>query len=89
MIGMNSIAAYCIAHLFDSFIARNLRTHLGTGFFRSCGTAYEPFLHGAGSAAGVLADPVLDVPTQNLLPDLNARHEPPSMVAFESATAIN
>jgi heparan-alpha-glucosaminide N-acetyltransferase len=48
VIGMNSIAAYCIAHLFDSFIARNLHTHLGTGIFQSCGAAYEPFLHGAG-----------------------------------------
>ena len=46
VIGMNSIAAYCIAHLFDSFIAKNLRTHLGTGIFQSCGAAYEPFLHG-------------------------------------------
>ena len=47
VIGMNSIAAYCIAHLFDGFIARNLNTHLGPNVFKISGEAYEPFLHGA------------------------------------------
>ena len=47
VIGMNSIAAYCIAHLFDSFIFKNLKTHLGQNAFKLCGDAYEPFLHGA------------------------------------------
>ena len=35
VIGMNSIAAYCMAALFENFIARNLRTHLGRSFSRS------------------------------------------------------
>lgn len=47
VVGMNSIAAYCIAHLWESFISRNLVTHLGEGFFRLAGDAYQPFLHGA------------------------------------------
>lgn len=47
VIGMNSIAAYLIAHLFDGFIYRTLPTHLGKDFFALLGTAYEPFLHGA------------------------------------------
>ncbi len=47
VIGMNSIAAYCIAHLFDDFINRNLVTHLGQDFFKLFGAAYQPFFHGA------------------------------------------
>jgi len=47
VIGTNSIAAYCIAHLFEGFIAKNLYTHIGHGLFQSCGLAYEPLLHGA------------------------------------------
>jgi len=49
VIGMNSIAAYCIAHLFDGFIMKNLKTNLGQDFFRFLGDAYEPFLHGAAT----------------------------------------
>ena len=44
---MNSIAAYCIAHLFDGFIGKSLRTHLGPSPFKMFGDAYEPFVHGA------------------------------------------
>ncbi len=47
VIGMNSIAAYCIAHLFDGFIFKNLTTHLGQNAFKICGESLEPFLHGA------------------------------------------
>ncbi len=47
VIGMNSIAAYCMAALFESFIAQNLRTHLGRGAFKVLGEPYEPLLHGA------------------------------------------
>jgi predicted acyltransferase len=51
VIGMNSIAAYVIAHLFDGFIEKNLTTHLGTGMFNVFGEAYQPFLHGAATLA--------------------------------------
>jgi predicted acyltransferase len=47
VIGMNSIAAYCIAHLFDSFIGKALTTNLGQNVFKLFGDAYEPFMHGA------------------------------------------
>jgi heparan-alpha-glucosaminide N-acetyltransferase len=49
VIGMNSIAAYCIAHLFDGFILKNLKTHLGQSAFEIFGRPYEPFLHGAAT----------------------------------------
>src|SRR4029079_8955547 len=51
VVGMNSIAAYCIAHLFDSFVFKALKTHLGQNAFKGFGTTYEPLLHGA---AGLL-----------------------------------
>jgi heparan-alpha-glucosaminide N-acetyltransferase len=47
VIGMNSIAAYCMAALFESFIAKNLTTHLGKNAFKILGEPYEPLLHGA------------------------------------------
>lgn len=46
VVGMNSIAAYLIAHLFDDFIARALMTHLGSDVFHIFGAAYAPLLHG-------------------------------------------
>ncbi|HWN96036.1 MAG TPA: DUF5009 domain-containing protein [Methylomirabilota bacterium] len=46
VIGMNSIAAYCIAHLFDGFIAGALNTNLGPGFFKMF-APYDPFVRGA------------------------------------------
>jgi len=47
VIGMNSIAAYMIAHLFEDFIRGSLRTHLGAGTFAAFGAAYEPFVMGS------------------------------------------
>jgi heparan-alpha-glucosaminide N-acetyltransferase len=47
VIGMNSIAAYMIAHLFEDFIASSFRIHLGPHFFQFLGTGLEPFLEGA------------------------------------------
>jgi predicted acyltransferase len=49
VIGANSIAAYLIAHLFESFIAKNLLTHLGAGVFNVFGPAHQPLLHGAAT----------------------------------------
>lgn len=46
VIGTNSIAAYCIAHLFDNFVFQNLKTHLGQNFFQFAGAPYEKLLHG-------------------------------------------
>jgi heparan-alpha-glucosaminide N-acetyltransferase len=48
VVGMNSIAAYCMAGLWEGFIARTLTTHLGKEPFAIIGQPYEPLLHGAG-----------------------------------------
>jgi len=47
VIGMNSIAAYMIAHLFEHFIVSSLHIHLGPNFFAFLGTGLEPFLQGS------------------------------------------
>ena len=57
VVGANSIAAYCMAHVWPNFIASSLKIHLGQHFFLNLGTfvtgesrlgiAYEPFLIGA------------------------------------------
>ena len=47
VIGTNSIAAYCMAHLFEGFFAKNLRTHLGKNAFKVLGPEYEVLLQGA------------------------------------------
>lgn len=49
IVGLNSIAAYCLVHLIDPFIRSSLVTHLGKGVFRVFGNAYEPLLLGGGS----------------------------------------
>ena len=47
VIGMNSIAAYCITESMHGFIGENLKTHLGQQFFAFAGAGYEPFFLGA------------------------------------------
>jgi heparan-alpha-glucosaminide N-acetyltransferase len=47
VVGMNSIAAYLIAHLFEEFIADSLRINLGADFFAFLGTGLQPLLNGA------------------------------------------
>ncbi len=49
VVGMNSIAAYCIDHLFNNFIQKNLFTNLGHAVFTFPGSAYQPLLHGAAT----------------------------------------
>jgi heparan-alpha-glucosaminide N-acetyltransferase len=46
VIGVNSIAAYCIAHLFEHFLGGALDTHLGDHFFKLF-APNEPFVRGA------------------------------------------
>jgi predicted acyltransferase len=46
VIGMNSIAAYCLADLCRSFISDALTRHLGTRLFMVFGQSYEPLLLG-------------------------------------------
>jgi predicted acyltransferase len=47
VVGMNSIAAYLIAHLFEEFIVDSLRINLGLRPFQVLGQALEPLLLGA------------------------------------------
>ena len=47
VIGMNSIAAYCMSGLIERFIARSLTIHLGPESFKILGGVYEPLVHGA------------------------------------------
>jgi heparan-alpha-glucosaminide N-acetyltransferase len=46
VIGMNSIAAYVIAHLWERFIVDSFRTHLGRNAFQVFGTGIEPLVRG-------------------------------------------
>jgi predicted acyltransferase len=46
IIGMNSIAAYCIAHLFESFIMQSLKIHF-SGLFKLVAPPFETFAYGA------------------------------------------
>jgi len=47
VVGMNSIAAYLIAHLFEDFIQSSFRINLGTATLNVFGPALEPFILGA------------------------------------------
>jgi heparan-alpha-glucosaminide N-acetyltransferase len=47
VIGMNSIAAYLIAHLLPDFLISSFRTHLGADAFAIAGRGLEPLLQGA------------------------------------------
>jgi predicted acyltransferase len=46
VIGMNSIAAYMIAHLFEEFIEDSFKTHLGAEAFGFAGPGLEPLFTG-------------------------------------------
>lgn len=47
VVGMNSIAAYMIAHLFEDFIAQSFKIHLGQNFFQLFGPSYQYLFEGA------------------------------------------
>ncbi len=46
VVGANSIVMYFIAHLWEGFFVRNLKTHLGANFWQDVGGPYGPFLEG-------------------------------------------
>jgi predicted acyltransferase len=46
VVGMNSIAAYLIAHLFEDFIVSSFHINLGQHVFGIFGTAFEPLTQG-------------------------------------------
>jgi predicted acyltransferase len=47
VVGMNSIAAYLIAHLCEEFIQSSFRIHVGMGFLNVFGMELEPLFLGA------------------------------------------
>lgn len=47
VVGMNSIAIYCLVHLIDRFIIDSFHIHVGHAPFQVLGMAYEPLLTGA------------------------------------------
>jgi predicted acyltransferase len=51
VIGMNSIAAYCIAHLIGGFIIASWKTHLGQHVFETLGSSFEPLVKGGAVLA--------------------------------------
>ena len=46
VIGMNSIAIYCLAHLIDGFILKTFQTHFGQEAFKIFGDAYSTLVSG-------------------------------------------
>jgi predicted acyltransferase len=46
VIGMNSIAIYCMAHLMEGFILGSFRTHLGQNIFKMFGDPYASLASG-------------------------------------------
>ncbi len=47
VIGMNSIAIYCLAHLIDGFILKTFQTHFGQEIFKMFGDAYSSLVSGS------------------------------------------
>ena len=48
VVGMNSIAMYCMAHLIDGFLRDSLKIHLGQNIFKVFGAPYAPIVqHGS------------------------------------------
>jgi len=47
VIGMNSIAIYCLSHLIDGFILKTFQTHFGQNLFNAFGEAYSTLFSGA------------------------------------------
>jgi predicted acyltransferase len=52
VIGMNSIAAYLMAHLFERFLVDSFHIHLGGNAFRIFGAGLEPLLLGLAVLGG-------------------------------------
>ena len=70
VVGMNSIAMYVIVHVGEHYTAEALRTHLGKGAFQAFGARVRANPRRRRVAADLLADAVLDVPPEDLHPDL-------------------
>jgi predicted acyltransferase len=52
VIGMNSMAAYLIAHFLENFLASSYRIHLGADAFKIAGAALELLVQGMALLLG-------------------------------------
>jgi predicted acyltransferase len=52
VIGLNSIAAYMIAHLFEDFFVSSFSTHLGPDAFALFGAGWQPLVEGMAVLLG-------------------------------------
>lgn len=73
VIGANSIAAYCIAHLWEDFIRESYRTHLGPSVLPPGSGRSTSRWSGGGDPAGVLADPAVDAAAADFSAALNRK----------------
>ena len=46
VVGMNSIAMYCLVHLIDKFIGESMKVHFGRGIFSVFGATFEKVFEG-------------------------------------------
>jgi predicted acyltransferase len=53
VVGMNSIAAYCLYEVGARFVADSLTTHLGPRTFAALGDAHAPFVLGVATLAAM------------------------------------
>ena len=67
VVGMNSIAIYLMAQLMKPFVAATVRTHLGPDIFSG---PYGPLIRASSTLDRILADLLLDVPSEDLRQDL-------------------
>ena len=51
VVGMNSIVAYCLTHIFQRFTSNSLRRVFGWETFKLFGEAFEPVFYGAAVLA--------------------------------------
>ena len=83
VIGMNSIAAYLIAHFLPDFLTSSFHTHFGAGRIQDCRTGASATARGFRPIADLLAGFVLDVPSQTVPAGMNGRELYRAASAFE------
>ena len=88
VIGMNSIAIYCLVHLMDRFILSSFKTHLGTNIFKTFGAEYEPMVAGAAVLLVYWLILFMDVSAEGIYSDLRNDAEPESQAIWFSERQI-
>ena len=75
VIGANSIAIYVMSWTLEHFVSESLKRHLGSAPFLRLRPAVRAGPSGRRRPARVLGDPLLDVPAEDLHPDLSGEHD--------------